>query len=350
MTGVQTCALPISPGASALERPGIVAAGNPPPAPLNPGEAVRIMTGAPLPAGAEAVVPVEQAQRQGGRVVFSAAPAAGAHLRRRGDSIAAGASLLTPGLPLTPGRIALAALAGADPIAVYRKPRIGIAVTGNELVAPSEIPGPGQIRDSNGPMLVALSRSRRLDPKLLPRVSDDSAGLARLFEEAAGSELDVLLTSGGVSAGDFDLLPAEASRQGFAMLFHSVAVRPGKPIAFGRRESLLWFGLPGNPVSAAVCFHVFVRHALDRLEGTARPGPERVTALLTHEARQGARESFRDAILSADKGSNRVELLATAGSHDLAAHGRANALARIPAGDGRISAGAEVECILLERG
>ncbi|HEV2063443.1 MAG TPA: molybdopterin molybdenumtransferase MoeA, partial [Thermoanaerobaculia bacterium] len=103
-------------------------------------------------------------------------------------------------------------------------------------------------------------------------------------------------------------------------------------------------------VSAAVCFHVFVRHALDRLEGAARPGPERVTALLAREARQGARESFRDAFLSADKGSNRVELLLTAGSHDLAAHGRANALARIPAGDGTVSAGAEVECILLERG
>ncbi len=339
-----------APGASALERPGVVAAGNPPPAPLAPGEAVRIMTGAPIPEGTEAVVPVEKAERQGGRVVFSAAPAAGAHLRRRGESIAAGDPLLEPGLPLTPGRIALAALAGADPIAVYRKPRIGIAVTGNELVAASEKPGPGQIRDSNGPMLAALCRTRRLEPKLLPRVSDDSAGLARLFETAAGSELDVLLTSGGVSAGDFDLLPAEAARQGFTTLFHRVAVRPGKPIAFGRRGSLLWFGLPGNPVSAAVCFHVFVRHALDRLEGAARPGPERVTALLAREARQGARESFRDAFLSADKGSNRVELLLTAGSHDLAAHGRANALARIPAGDGTVSAGAEVECILLEHG
>jgi molybdopterin molybdotransferase len=339
-----------TPGASALERSGVVAAGNPPPAPLAPGEAVRIMTGAPIPEGAEAVVPVEKAERRDGRVVFSAAPAAGAHLRRRGESIAAGTQLLSPGLPLTPGRIALAALAGRDPIAVYRKPRIGIAVTGNELVAASEKPGPGQIRDSNGPMLAALCETRRLEPRLLPRVSDDSAGLARLLTTAVGSELDVLLTTGGVSAGDFDLLPAEAVRQGFAMLFHRVAVRPGKPIAFGRRGSLLWFGLPGNPVSAAVCFHVFVRHALDRLEGAARPGPERVTALLTRVARQGARESFRDAFLSADKGSNRVELLLTAGSHDLAAHGRSNALARIPAGDGLLAAGTEVECILLERG
>ena len=339
-----------APGASARERPGVVAAGNPPPAPLNPGEAVRIMTGAPLPEGAEAVVPVEQAERRGGRVIFSVVPAAGAHLRRRGESITAGVALLQAGLPLTPGRMALAALAGADPISVYRRPRVGIAVTGNELVAASERPGPGQIRDSNGPMLAALCRARQLEPKVLPRVPDDPAGLARLFEAAAASQLDLLLTSGGVSAGDFDLLPAEAARQGFVTLFHRVAVRPGKPIAFARHGSLLWFGLPGNPVSALVCFHVFVRHALDSLEGRARPGAERVTALLTREARQGPRESFRDAVLSADGGSNRVALLATAGSHDLASHGRANALARIPAGEGTLAAGAEVECLLLERG
>ena len=241
-------------------------------------------------------------------------------------------------------------MAGADPVAVYRKPRTGIAATGNELVAASEKPRAGQIRDSNGPMLAALCRARRLEPTLLPRVSDDSAGLARLFETAIGSDLDVLLTSGGVSAGDFDLLPDAASRQGFATLFHGVALRPGKPIALGRRGNLLWFGLPGNPVSAAVCFHVFVRHALDRLEGAARPGPERVTALLAQETSRGARDGFRDAFLSTDHGIHRVELLVTAGSHDLAAHGRANALVWIPAGDGALSAGAEVECILLERG
>lgn len=339
-----------TPGASALERPGVVAAGNPPPPPLSAGEAVRIMTGAPLPAGAEAVVPVEETDRQAGRVIFSAAAAAGAHFRRRGESIAAGATLLTPGLPLTAGRIALAALAGADPVAVYRQPRVGIAVTGNELVAASEKPGPAQIRDSNGPMIAALCRTLGLRPTLLPRVSDDSAALERLFQTAAGSGLDMLLTSGGVSAGDFDLLPAEAARQGFALLFHRVAMRPGKPVAFGRRGGLLWFGLPGNPVSAAACFHVFVRHALDRLEGAARPGPERTTALLAREARQGARESFRDAVLSTDQGVRRVDLVVTAGSHDLAAYGRANALARIPAGPGTIPAGGLVECLLLERG
>ncbi|MGH9399243.1 MAG: molybdopterin molybdotransferase MoeA, partial [Thermoanaerobaculia bacterium] len=243
-------------GASAAERPGVVGAGDPPPAGLTPGETVRIMTGAPLPPGTEAVVPVEQVERRGGRVVFSAAAQAGAHLRRRGESVAAGAPLLQPGMSLTPGRIALAALAGADPIAVYRRPRIAIAATGKELVDASQIPGPGQLRDSNGPMLAALCRARGLAPRLLPRVPDDAGHLARLFEDASSGQLDVLITSGGVSAGDFDLVPAEAVRQGFEMLFHGVAVRPGKPVAFARRGELLWFGLPGNPVSASVCFHL----------------------------------------------------------------------------------------------
>lgn len=337
-------------GASAAERPGVVGAGDAPPAPISPGETVRVMTGAPIPPGTEAVVPVEQAQRRDGRVTFSAAPGPGAHLRRRAESVAAGATLLTPGLRLTARDVALAALAGAEPVPVFRKPRVGIAVTGNELVDVSQKPGPGQLRDSNGPMLAALCRARGIAPRLSTRVRDDAEGLARLFGGAALDDLDILLTSGGVSAGDFDLVPAEAARQGFELLFHRVAMRPGKPIALGRRRGLLWVGLPGNPVSASVGFHLFVRRALDRLEGLCRPGPERVTARLSREARSGAREAWRDAVLSAERGENRVELLRTAGSHDIAAHARANALVCIPAGAGALPAGAEVECVLLERG
>jgi molybdopterin molybdotransferase len=335
-------------GASAAERPGVVGAGDPPPAGLSPGEAVRIMTGAPLPPGTEAVVPVEQAERRGGRVLFAAPARAGAHLRRRGESVSAGAPLLSPGMPLTPGRIALAALAGADPIEVYRRPRIAIAATGKELVDASQRPGAGQLRDSNGPMLAALCRARGNTPSLLPRVTDDPARLAQLFEDASAGQLDVLITSGGVSAGDFDLVPAEATRHGFEMLFHRVAVRPGKPVAFARRGKLLWFGLPGNPVSASVCFYLFVRRALDRLEGATQPGPARVSARLAQETRAVARETWRDAVLSMDDGDHRVRLLPTAGSHDIAAHGLANALARIPPGEGLVAAGTQVECILLE--
>ena len=339
-----------APGAFAAEGKYAVAAGDPPPPPLVPGEAVRVMTGAPIPRGTEAVVPVEHAQRRDGRVFFREAPAPGAHLRRRGESVAAGTVLLEVGRRLTARDTAVAALCGADPVHVFRRPRVSIAATGNELVAASDRPGPGQLRDSNGPMLAALCRARGVTPERLSRVRDDAAQLASLFGGAAQDGLDILLTSGGVSAGDHDLVPEQAARSGFAILFHRVAMRPGKPIAFGRRGNLLWFGLPGNPVSASVGFHLFVRRALDRLEGAAPAGPERVTAILSREATRGARETWRDAALAVVGGTNQVELLRTAGSHDIAAHARAHALARIPAGAGSLPAGSEVECLLLERG
>jgi molybdopterin molybdotransferase len=329
------------------ERSGIVAAGDAPTSPLAPGEVVRVMTGAPIPEGTEAIVPVERARRESGRVSFEAAPEPGAHIRRRGESIVSGTVLLIAGRRLAPGDTALAALAGADPVAVFRRPRVTIAVTGDELVEASGRPGAGQLRDSNGPMLAALCRASGLSPALAGRVADRAEDLERLFGNAGAGE-DVLLTSGGVSAGDLDLLPGVARGSGFEILFHGVSVRPGKPIAFGRRNDTLWFGLPGNPVSTAVGFQLFVRYALDRLEGDARPGAPRVSARLVTDLRPaGSRETYRDAVVRAIDGELRVEPLATRGSHDIAAHARANALLRQPAGGGRLSAGSIVECVLV---
>jgi molybdopterin molybdotransferase len=329
------------------ERSRIVAAGDAPTSPLVPGEVVRVMTGAPIPEGTEAIVPVERARRESGLVFFEAAPEPGAHIRRRGESIASGTALLTAGRRLAPGDTALAALAGADPVAVFRRPRVTIAVTGNELVEASRRPGAGQLRDSNGPMLAALCRASGLSPALAGRVADQAEDLERLFGNARAGE-DVLLTSGGVSAGDFDLLPGVARGSGFEILFHGVSVRPGKPIAFGRRNDTLWFGLPGNPVSTAVGFQLFVRYALDRLEGDARPGAPRVSARLATDLRPaGPRETYRDAVVRAIDGELRVEPLTTRGSHDIAAHARANALLRQPGGSGSLAAGSIVECVLI---
>jgi len=336
------------PGASVAERPGTVAAGDAPPSALAPGEAVRVMTGAPVPAGTQAVVPVEQAVRRDGRVVLAESPKPGAHLRRRGESVTAGVALLPAGRRLSASDVALAALAGADPITVYRQPRVAIAATGNELVPASQRPGPGQLRDSNSPMLATLCRERGISPRILPRALDESRGLGALFEPEAAGSFDVILTSGGVSAGDFDLVPAEAVRHGFVLVFHGVAIRPGKPIAFGRRGGLLWFGLPGNPVSASVGFRLFVRRALDRLEGVERPGPSRLQAVLASEVRPGKRETWKDALFTAGADGARVAPVSSAGSHDIAAHSRANALVRIPPGDRNLPAGSPVECILLE--
>ena len=336
-----------SPAASLPENRKAVMAGDAPPEPLGEMETVRVMTGAPLPEGTEAIIPVERARREGNAVVFEAVPAAGAHLRRRGESIRAGSLVLEAGHRLTPGDIALAALAGADPVRVIARPRISIAATGNELVPAGEKPAPGQIRDSNGPMLAALCRARGWPARLSRRIADDASGLASLLS-SAGAEEDVLLTSGGVSAGDLDLVPGVARREGFEILFHGVAVRPGKPIAFGRRGRTLWFGLPGNPVSSSVCFHLFVRFALDCLEGNREPGPARIRARLTAGLKAGGdRETYRDAKLSNGDGTVSVEPLTTAGSHDIAAHARADALIRVPAGASSPAAGTVVECVLL---
>ena len=337
----------LEPGVFLPERPRTVLAGDSPPEPILPGEAIRVMTGAPLPAGADAVIPVERARRDNGRVRFEAAPAPGAHLRRRGESIRSGTMLVPAGKSLTPGDLALAALAGADPLSVFSRPRVAIAATGNELVSTGENPRPGQIRDSNGPMLLSLCRARGWPARERARVGDEASGLASLFA-SAGNEEDVLLTSGGVSAGDLDLVPEIARREGFEILFHGVSVRPGKPIAFGRRGETLWFGLPGNPVSSSVCFHLFVRFALDCLEGNSRPGAPRVCAELASALPEGgARETYRDGRLSRAGSVLRVEPLVSAGSHDIATHARADALVRVPALEKPQAAGASVECLLL---
>lgn len=329
------------------ERAGLVAAGDPPPPPLFPGEAVRVMTGAPLPEGAEAVVPVEHARRDRGTVSAEPLPARGEHIRRRGESVRAGTRLVERGRRLTARDLALAALAGADPIACSARPRVAIAVTGSELVPASASPGPGQLRDSNGPMLAALVRVRGGVPAARRAVADDPDAVRRLFEEAGAAE-DLLVTSGGVSAGDLDLLPAAAERAGFEILFHGVAMRPGKPVAFARRGRARWLGLPGNPVSSAVCFQLFGAMAVDALSGLAEPGPRFVTARLERALSvRGKRETYRDAVLDAAEGRLRVRPLETLGSHDLAAHGRANAVIRVPAEAERLEEGALVECLPL---
>jgi molybdopterin molybdotransferase len=334
------------PGATLAERPRGVGAGDLPGDALRPGEAVRVMTGAPLPEGTEAIVPVEESERGPGEVRFHATPAPGAHIRRKGESVAAGRVLVPAGRRLTPGDVALGALAGADPVRVVSRPGVEIAATGNELVSPSHRPSGGQLRDSNGPMLMALCRRHGWPARALPRVRDDRAAVDRFFAEDRGK--DFLVTSGGVSAGDHDLLPEAAARSGFEILFHKVAVRPGRPIACARRGETFWFGLPGNPVSASVGFHLFVRHALDLREGDARPGAARASAKLASQVRGGARETYRDASLRSEQGENVVEPIASAGSHDIAAHSRANALIRLPADSGELKSGSLVECVLLE--
>jgi molybdopterin molybdotransferase len=333
-------------GAVLSERTRGVAAGDLPGDALRSGEAVRIMTGAPLPEGTEAIIPVERSHRESGRVRFDAAPARGDHIRRRGESVPAGRTLLPAWRRLTPNDVALVALAGVDPVPVVSRPNVALAATGNELVAASERPSGGQLRDSNGPMLLALCRRHGWPARALDHVRDEPAAVEKFFAQDLAE--DFLVTSGGVSAGDHDLMPQAAERSGFEILFHKIAVRPGRPIAFGRRGGVLWFGLPGNPVSASVGFQLFVRHALDLREGSARPGAPRASAKLAGTVRGGARETYRDAMLRTENGEIVAEPITSSGSHDIAAHARANALIRLPAGAGEIQPRSLVECVLLE--
>ncbi len=342
----------VAAGSPVPERAGLVAAGDAPPAPIAAGEVVRIMTGAPLPSGTEAIVPVERSRRERGepgRVVFEGAPALGAHIRRRGESIAAGARLLAAGRRLRPADVALAALAGADPVEVYLSPRIAIASTGDEVVRGAEVPSAGRLRDSNGPMLLAECASRGWAARRCPPVPDDPAAVAALFGRAGQSE-DFLVTTGGVSAGDLDLLPGAAAAAGFRVLFHGVAMRPGKPIAFAEREGVWWIGLPGNPVSSFVGFHVLAAEALSRFEGDREPSapsfPARLAAPLPAA---GDRDRFFDALCRIEPGSATLSAIAlrSSGSHDLAALARANALIHVPAGSPALPARADVRVLLL---
>lgn len=328
-------------------RAGVSGAGQPAAAGLEPGEAVRVMTGAPVPPGTDAVVPLEESREEAGRLLSQEAPRAGAHLRRRGEIFRRGETLLSRGARLTPEAILLAATVGADPLPVFRAPRCAVAVTGSEIVRPGEDPGPGQIRNGNGPALLAALARRGIAGEELPALADRREDLQAFFA-GSGSAWDLVVTTGGVSRGDFDHTTGAAAAAGFEVLFHGVAVKPGKPVAFGRRGSTFWLGLPGNPVSALVTFEIFGGEILARLEGRPR-GPGFLSArLLSAAAERGDREVFRDCRLTVRGGELRAEVLPTRGSHDILAQAGRNALLRLPPEERRWEEGALLECLPLE--
>jgi molybdopterin molybdotransferase len=242
---------------------GAIAAGHPAAGPLPPGTAVRIATGGALPAGADCVVMREDADDRGDRVGLPAA-APGAHVRRAGEDVAPGQRVLSAGVALDPGAIGLLAALGRGVVEVGRRPRVAILPTGDELVALGAAPGPGQRIESNGWALAAQVREAGGLPDVRPTAPDEPAALAGAL---ALDDVDVLLTSGGVSVGDRDHVRAALEARGVAIDFAKVAMKPGKPILFGTAGRALVFGLPGNPVSSMIGFELFVRPALRRLQG-----------------------------------------------------------------------------------
>ncbi len=260
----------------ALEIVGEVRAGQWPDLAVGPGQAVRIMTGAPVPPGADAVQPVESTQPLDEfRVTIRSAVPAGANVAPRGSEARAGTLLLSRGRVIDPAAVAVLASAGKARVRVARRPVVALLVTGDEIVAVSDTPAPGQIRNSNGPAVAAQARLAGATVRLLGVAPDRQDAIAEALR--AGLSADVLVVSGGVSAGDYDLVEPALLGLGATFLFTKVAIKPGAPLVFGRRSGTLVFGLPGNPVSAQVTFDLFVRPALLKMQGArvlARPRVE----------------------------------------------------------------------------
>ena len=251
---------------------------------VEPGTAIKLFTGSVVPTGADTVVKVEDTEASGDIVVVRAAPGPGANVRAAGEDIAAGSTVVGRGTPLGPADVGVLASVGCATVLVHRRPTVAIVSTGSELVEVDEVPGPGQVVNSNAYTLAAAACAAGATATVLPIVRDREADIHASLREA--SRADVVLTSGGVSVGDLDLVKDALNALGVERLFWQVAQKPGKPLAFGRLGDRLVFGLPGNPVSALVCFHLYVRPALRRLQGHRRLHAPLVEASLARSVRK----------------------------------------------------------------
>lgn len=289
---------------------------------VGPGEAVRIMTGAALPWGADAVVPVEELRVEGDQVFLSCLPVPGEAIRPQGSQARSGDELLIEGTPFTAARLGLAAQVGRR-IALPRRIRVGVASTGDEL---GRDPLAHQIRDSNGPMLTALAHRLGADAQTLPSLSDDPEALRQSLSKLGG--IQVLLTSGGVSMGDKDHLPRVLKELGARILFHKIRLKPGKPMLIALLEDRVILGLPGNPQSAYLNALLFLPLVLARLEGSAERHPWKQGHLVEAVRNPGERPLLQPCTLDGD----RLLPLRSKGSGDLIALAKADACAWIPEG------------------
>ena len=330
---------------------GTIAAGAPPDIPVGQGEAVRIMTGAPIPPGADAVVMVErtEAAEDSGTVVILHAAEVGDHVRPPGEDVAAGAEVFPTGTKLAAGHLGVLASIGMFDVPVYRRPRVGVLSTGDELVDDGRPLQPGQIRDSNRHTLLALVRSAGCEPMDLG-VAPDNAGVITQTLERSLTQCDALLTSGGVSVGDFDYVKVVLDKlSDGAMRWMQVAIKPAKPLAFGVIDGKPVFGLPGNPVSSMVSFELFARPGLNVLAGTLRVITPTVRAIAHEDFTRRPDGKIHFVRVLAEWGDDgRLHVRSSGGqaSNLLRAMALANALAVLPDGDG-VRSGDDVEVQLL---
>jgi molybdopterin molybdotransferase len=305
---------------------------------LEPGQAASIMTGAPAPPGADAVVMVEYTSRAGDTVEIAKGIAAGDNIVPVGSEAKRGERLLSPGMRLDHAAIAVAASVGRSHLLVYAKPQVAVLATGDEVVDIDVPPGPNQIRNSNTYSLAAQVLAAGGEPTLLPIAPDEPGRLRELI--ADGFEADLLLLAGGVSMGKYDLVEQVLAEFQAELFFTGVQIQPGHPLVFGRAHDKYLFGLPGNPVSTMVCFELFVRPMLEALAGMAPHKLVFLHARLKSEikTRTGLKR-FLPAVLSGEFEQAEVELARWQGSGDIAATARANCLVVVPPDRERISAG-----------
>jgi molybdopterin molybdotransferase len=337
-----------------LEVVADIPAGTFPDVTLVVGQAARIMTGAPMPKGADAVIPVEETDFDN-RAPGTPAPktvsvyksvSAGDYVRVQGTDVQTGQPVLKSGHKLRPQDLGLLAMLGVAEVPVYGRPRVALLSSGDELIPVDEPLRPGKIRDSNTYTLAALIDNAGAEVLRLGIAADRRESVEGLLANAAAQKVDLILSSAGVSVGAFDFIKDVVEAQG-ELTFWRVNMRPGKPLAFGSFKNIPFIGLPGNPVSAFVGFEVFVRPALERLSGLEARSRPRVRLRLAEDISSDGRESYLRANVREEDGILSAHLAGHQGSGNLLSIVQANALLIIPAGVKSLAAGMEVDAWLL---
>jgi molybdopterin molybdotransferase len=324
---------------------GEIKAGDAVTQPLAPGTCVQIMTGAAVPAGADAVVMIEHTQREADTVRFERAANAGQNIVPRGSEARASQTILTPGMRLGYAELALAAQVGQTELRCAVKPRVAILSTGDEVVSVDDLPGPFQIRNSNSVSLAVQVKLAGGEPVLLGNAADRVDDLRAKIER--GLKEDVLVLSGGVSMGKYDLVETVLKEMGAQFYFDAVAIRPGKPAVFGRCRDTFVFGLPGNPVSTMVTFELFVTAALDLLSGAgARPLPLLEAKLSEALNEKPGLTHFLPARVEWVGATPEVKALPWQGSGDIATMAKANCFLVVPPDREQVAAGERVTVLL----
>ena len=323
-----------------------IAAGVPAPRALEHGEAMAIATGGVVPDGADAVIPIEYVVDHDNEVEISEAVGRGDNIRPRGGDVGSGDVVVSRGTRLGPAQIGALAAAGLERVRCGRRPRVAVLTTGTELRAPGGPLGPGEVYEANGVLLATALASAGAVVDVLPAVADDEASHRAALERGLGG--DVLVTSGGVSVGPHDLVRKVLGELGVEEVFWGVAVKPGKPLAFGMRGNTLVFGLPGNPVSTLVGAELFVGPALLALQGAAEPGPVFLEGRLTTTVRRNEqRDQFVRARRLKSEDGVALEPVAGQDSHMIARAATADVLVLAPRGAGELAAGESVRYLPL---